>query len=260
MLMPAFELLLPLGALAFYLFDSLLLLYSNELLLQCRGERWRVSTGSNFFLMGRRLWLPDPLQPQRALFRVAWSEADRRAAGETPAELAAFVAGLRPLRYLVLLLLALLIGGLPLAAIVFGAGWVMLGVIALYYLIVLWALAVVYRRRKALLLAARDLWALAFDVLACPPFAVNLVRKLCLRRAIGGNALAFAQRALQPPDFRTLLAGIAATVQGELQGMNVDAARQQGLHDFSDYLQQLQQSVDQLPEQENVACLPTKSP
>jgi hypothetical protein len=236
--MPSFEVLLPLGAIAFYLLDSAMLLYSNELLLQCRAQRWTYSAGSNFFLLGRRLWLANPLQPQDALFRLSWSESDRRAAKEAPLQLSPFIDALRPLRYLVVVLLVLLIAGLPLSALLFGAGIVMLGVIGMYYAVVLAALGVVYARRGIFGLASpRALLSVAFDALACPPFAVNLVRKLTLRRSIAGNPLEFAKLALSSEHFASLVSVICARVDSDLQAAAENSANMQALREFRAYLE-----------------------
>ena len=51
--MPAFELLLPLGAIGLYLFDSSLLLYSNELLLLHRSRGWGFTEGSALLVVKR---------------------------------------------------------------------------------------------------------------------------------------------------------------------------------------------------------------
>ena len=256
--MSAYELLLPLGASGFYLLDSTMLLYSNEMLLQC-GERWSFAAGFNFFLAGRRLWMPNPFAPQHALFRVAWSESDRRATKESPAQLAMFIAALGPLRMLVVVMLVLLIVGLPLSALIFGAGSAMLGVIAAYYLTVLLALALIYVRRAPLGLTRRDLWATAFDALACPPFAVNLLRKLCLRRSIAGNPLAFARDALAQADFARLQTLICARVEGEMQGATENSPRWHSLQAFRAYLENLNQPQPQAdPAQELTPCPLTK--
>lgn len=252
--MPAYELLLPIGALAFYLYDSAMLLYSNELLLQSRAGAWSFSAGSNFFLFGKRLCMPNPLAPQHALFRLAWSETDRRAAQETPSQLAPFLAALRPLRPLVLILLLLLIAGLPLSGLVFGAGFAMLAVIGAYYLVTIVGLIVVYRRRQALGLTSRDVLATAFDALACPPFAVNLVRKLCMRRGIAGNSLAFSALALAPPQRESLVALVAARADSDLQGADEQSPRWQALQDFKAYVLTLGPGQAQ----ELATCPPTK--
>ena len=70
-----FEILLPVGALAFYLYDCLLPLYGNELLLVAGVGGWRVRQAGHWVVGGRRLFLLDPLQPQAPTFRVALDAA-----------------------------------------------------------------------------------------------------------------------------------------------------------------------------------------
>src|SRR4051794_6198312 len=172
-----FEWLLPLGAVAFYLFDSGSLLYGNELMIELRGRHSRVSSGSRLMIAGRRLYLPNPLTPHALLLQVRWSSTDAR--GEQPAACETlsreFVQGLRPVRWIMSLLAVLLFLVLPLVSMLYGAGAVLLGIFAVAYLLVIAALGTVWARRKVLAVASRRFVGLAFESLACIPFALNLV-------------------------------------------------------------------------------------
>jgi hypothetical protein len=183
------ELWLPLGAIAFHLYDATQALWHNEVLFERAGGRWRLVADSSLRRWGRRLVLPNPFAPRRPLFRVAWSIADTRPAGDN--DLTSFFAALRPLGVICQLLMLLLLALWPLCWIL-GAGLAVLALFALYYLLVIAALVLVYLRRKALALSTRSWWSLAFDVLACAPFAINIVRKLSLRHGIAGNPVDFA--------------------------------------------------------------------
>jgi len=55
--MPSFEVLLPLGAIGLYLFDSTLLLYSNELLFAQRAGRWSFAMSSALLPVGKSPFL-----------------------------------------------------------------------------------------------------------------------------------------------------------------------------------------------------------
>jgi hypothetical protein len=190
------ELWLPVGAIGFYLYDSMQPLWQNEVLYERAGKHWRIVADSPVRRWGRRLVLPNPLLPHRPQFRVAWSLEDKRAADT--ADLSGLFAALRPIGAICQVLLWLLLLLLPVCWIL-GAGIVLLAQFALYYLLVIAALVLVFRRREALGLRNRAFWSLAFDVLACAPFAVNLVRKLSLRRGLDGDPLAFAAREFDPP-------------------------------------------------------------
>jgi hypothetical protein len=214
--MPSFEVLLPLGAIALYLFDSTLLLYSNEFMLVHRGERWRFAESSPLLLAGRRVYFPNPLTPGTPRFRVRWSEADPRRLGEEAGELARFFGALRPVQYLVSALLIILLT-LPVELLFFGTGVELLVVVAAFYVVTLATLGYIFVRRRELRLSGRSFLALCFDSLACAPFAVNLVRKLALRRALAGNPIAFAARTFEPAVFSSLIRAVAARVSEEQQ-------------------------------------------
>jgi hypothetical protein len=214
--MPSFELLLPLGALAFYVYDCGLLLYDNELLFQRSRRRWRVGAGSNQLLFGRRLCLPGLLQPWLALYRLQWNDAPEPvtvpgAAVALPAApgvetaVAVGLVGLLPLQCLCSLMLLLLLPVLPLVSLGYGAGWAMLGVFTLYYLLVIVALLLVWLRRRQWQLSGRAFASLALDALACAPFAANLLRRVTLQQRYTADGLAAARALCAAPERRELL-------------------------------------------------------
>ena len=183
------ELWLPLGAIAFHLYDATQALWHNEVLFERAGERWRIRAESSVRRWGRRLVLPNLFTPQRPLFRAAWSISDTRSAPD--ADLGALFAALRPVGVICQLLMLLALW--PLCWIL-GAGLSVLGLFAAYYLLMIIALVLVFRRRGTFALSTPAFWGLAFDVLACAPFAVNLVRRLSLHHGIAGNPVDFAAR------------------------------------------------------------------
>ena len=177
--MPAFEVLLPVGALALYLYDSVHGLYGDELLLQRVRLGWRTSAGSGLLFAGRRPCLPRPLAPDAPVFRVRW---DRPQDGGTlgSAEIQAMTVPLRLPGLLVRAQLVLLVLALPVVSIALGAGRVLLAVFALYYLLSFVVLLLLVRARAVLRLTGRQLGLLAFESIACAPFALNLLRKVGL--------------------------------------------------------------------------------
>jgi hypothetical protein len=186
--MPGIEVLLPLGAIAFYLYDSAQLLFSNERLITRSGGQWQAAPDTGLYLLGRTVYAPNVVLPHRPLFRVLIPAATPVLTAP-PAGLTEFLRALRPLQWLVWLLLLLLVAALPLASWRYGAGPHMLTVFLAYYLVLLTALVVIYWRRTALGLDGKAFGALAFDVCACAPFGVNLVTRLTLRRSSPRDAL-----------------------------------------------------------------------
>jgi len=185
------ELWLPLGAIAFHLYDATQALWHNEMLFERAGARWLIRADSSARRWGRRLLLPNVFTPQRPLFRVAWSMTDTRPGAD--ADLEPLCRALRPIGVICQLLLLMLLALWPLCWIL-GAGLTVLALFAAYYLLVIMALVLVFRRRAAFGLSTRACWALTFDVLACAPFAVNLVRRVSLHHGIAGDPVEFAAR------------------------------------------------------------------
>ena len=214
--MPPFEVLLPLGAIGLYLFDSTLLLYSNELLFARRAGRWTFATSCELFLGGRRVCFLNPFTPATPQFRVRWSEADTREEQESPVELDSFLAALGPLRYFVMALWLLLLA-LPAELVLWGTGIELLALMAAFYGVILAALGYIYACRRELRVAGKSFLALSFDSLACAPFAVNLVRKLALRRSLAGNPIEFARRTFEPATFSALIHAVCRRVSDEQQ-------------------------------------------
>jgi hypothetical protein len=211
------ELWLPLGAIAFHLYDATQGLWHNEVLFERAAKGWRIRADSPVRRWGRRLLLPNLFTPQRPLFRVAWSITDTRPAGN--ADLALLFHALRPVGVICQLLLLMLLALWPLCWLL-GAGLTVLVLFAAYYLLVVAALVLVFRRRVALGLTTGACWALAFDVLACAPFAVNLVRRVSLHHGLAGDPLQFASRQFS----RETCAQFATLLRSRLEESRAGAA------------------------------------
>lgn len=229
--MTSFELWLTLGALGLYLFDSLQWLYSNELIFMRRDGLWRGSRIPALLVAGRRVYLPNPLTPGTPQFKVRWSESDPRTDAEEGAELEQFLRALRPVGYFVNTLLGLL-AALPVVLLLFGTGVELLALMAAFYAAILVALGYIFSRRHVLRLTSRAFAALCFDALACAPFAINLVRKLALRRSLAGNPLSFAERSFAAPEFALVIDAVTARVAEELLREDGPTPRAQALEAY----------------------------
>jgi hypothetical protein len=206
------ELWLPIGAMAFYLYDSCCLLWQNELMFTRSGNRWLVDGGTQLRLAGRRVFLPNPLLPLRPQFQVRWSLSEARS--DDADDQTKLLRALRPVAVINQLQLLLLLA-LPLVAWTLGAGLTLLALFALFYAFTFTSLAISWRRRGPFGLRTRAFWSLAVDALACAPFSVNLTRKISMRHGIGGDPLLFAARYLDPAARDTMRALISARVQEE---------------------------------------------
>jgi len=197
-MMPSVQVLLPAGALALYLFDSATLLYGNEVVATRSRKGWRVTGGWDFLVLGRRPCLPNPFAPHRLAIRQRWTVADPETDGEVVDTFPALDRVLRPIKAVVLALLALLIGVLPVVSVLYGAGAVLLAVFASAYVLVIAGLVLIHRRREVLALSGQQFRSLAVDALACPPFAVNLVRKVSAGWTLPGGLVGYGRAHFGP--------------------------------------------------------------
>lgn len=222
------ELWLPVGAAAFYLYDSALLLWQNELVYTRSGSAWLIDGGSEFRVGARRLFVPQPLLPHRPHFLVRWSAASPDgdlADGVVPTEL---LGTLRPIGIINLLQVGLLCT-LPILLWTIGAGFAVLLLFALYYSLTLVALAHAFRRRRVLHLSTRGAWLQALDVLACAPFAANLTRRLAMQHGLPGDPLLFGQRQFAPQARQKMQEIVTMRVREEIGSPGIPAAREQQL-------------------------------
>ncbi|HEY5804262.1 MAG TPA: hypothetical protein VIT90_11265 [Lysobacter sp.] len=194
------ELLLVVGILALYLQDSMLLLHYDEVVLERSGWRWRASTGSGFELSGRRLHLPNPWRPTDAMFRQTWLDDGAATASGSWAGLNHFVAALAALKGGCRLLWLLLLLALPLLLWRFPHPLALLVLAAIVYATCGWLVVQLLRYRRVFGLTKREAAAIGFEAMCCPPHAINLVRRLTLRRGLRGNAIDVAHRVLQGED------------------------------------------------------------
>jgi hypothetical protein len=222
------------GVAGLYLYDSVILLFHNEVVLETSRHGCRVFGGGVLEFGGRRPFLPHPCFPHRPLIRLGWpggGSADWRSARNRRVRLALSI--IAPWTWL---LLALLFVALP-AVLWLGTQGALLGWLALTYLVIAAMLLHVCRHRKALNLSRRALIALAFDALLCAPFAINLVRKISLRQQ--APELRSAASALLAPAERTVLARILVErIRTSLSFMEPGSAGSDALHAYLQHFEE----------------------
>lgn len=173
------ELLLLAGIAGLYLYDSALLLESNEALLAPTGSAgWIALFGAKGFLVrGKEPFLPNPLLPHRPLYRFAWNAEGLVGPNRPWLPPAKGYAALAPSIWLMFLALFVLI---PLGLLSHIGNRALIAGIALFYFNAVSALTMVWLRRDDYEIDARRFASLAFESLSCPPFALNLVKHLSL--------------------------------------------------------------------------------
>ena len=95
---------------------------------------------------------------------------------------------------------------------------------------------IVFRRRAALGLSPRQVAWLAFEALACAPFAVNLVRKISLLQSDRVNLESFAKDHFDEAALRATTAVVVARIDERLALEEPDTVRSVELRAMRDRL------------------------
>lgn len=192
------ELLLMAVVTGLYLYDSALLLYANEgILTLARNGKWSVAFGSRRYqILGKEVFVPNPFLPHRPLFRLAWSFEGKASKGDE--RWLDRVSAITPLMPLVLCMTVALFVLLPLGFFARLGDSTLLAAIALLYSSIITALVWIWVKRSVFRLSGKRFASLAFEVLVCSPFALNLVRKLSLDTPVGEDFVQAAGRLLDP--------------------------------------------------------------
>jgi hypothetical protein len=226
----SYEVELLILAVIFYLYDSSVLLYSNEAILTCdSARRWSATTGwIGFVLAGRSLCLLNPFTPYRPSFRLSWNfnrlepEAKDR---EWPKRAQEF-KGIAPLTVTAGIALFLL---LPVGMFTELGRYAVISAVILLYGSIL--LALFQLRRKGILAAAgrRHFWGFAFECLACPPFAVNMVRRITLADRIAEPVPLAAVRLLDADRWAEFRDRCISRIDEAIQRVGEDSDEQKAL-------------------------------
>jgi len=189
--MLSFEVLLILGVIGFYLYDSIMLFNINELLLTKSYKGWFYSFPAlGFQLLKRYPLLPNPLIPHMAIFRVSWPN-DAKLFDEDKFKI--FSQSLKPVQLAVNILFMLLLIYLPMIALMYGSGPKLLIIFGITYLLISTILLYIFNNKDKLYMSNKRFVSFAFESLVCPPFALNMVRKISLNHPNLGDPIFFSE-------------------------------------------------------------------
>lgn len=203
----------------FYLYDAALLLKPEEGLLRPLRSGWRAQLASSGFELrqNRLLWLPVFVLHQ-PVYRQRWSATRIQLPAHTGSSTAveAHAHSFKAFALPLYLLAALLFLGLPAALLVLHSELLQLITLALIYLstaCLSWLTLRHGRHGHSNQAFARST---ALQILLCPPFALNVVRKLSLSYEIQTDLLQTAQALMSASDWQDLAAQIQQLMQREM--------------------------------------------
>lgn len=215
MFLPSIEWLLMAAAIALYLYDAAVPLYSNEGILSPVGRtRWLVAFGSERFQWrGKEIFIPNPLAPHRPLWRLCWSTSGKQPTVLTDWTPTNSFSTLAPLVWSMAFALFVL---LPLGLFSRLGDRAIVAAIVCFYGSALAALSLVWCRRERFQCSARQFIHLAFESLTCPPFALNIIRHLALAQNPRGDLARVAHRLQLADDWDDTRQQLIERVQTEI--------------------------------------------
>lgn len=226
-------------AVIFYLYDSSVLLYSNEAILFCdRAQRWSATSGLiGFVLAGRSLCVLNPFTPNRPSFRLNWDFNTLESRAEDPSwsEGAGELNKLAPFSLTSWIALYVF---LPLGMFTDLGAYAVVPALVLLYGSILIAL-IQLRRKKSLVPLGRRFWGIVFECLACPPFGVNMVRHITLGARITEPLPLAAARVLDAAGWAKLRDQCVSRVDEAIQVVAEDSMEHQALVEQKQRLSEL---------------------
>jgi hypothetical protein len=217
-------------AIVLYLYDSSVLLYSNEAILtSAAASRWSASWGwSGFVLAGKSLCMLNPFTPHHPAFRLRWrfETADETNADRSWTERVDLLKRLRISTIgCAVGLFVLLPAGLfsPLGA------YAVIPAVAIVYGSTIVGLARLSGVRDRLGLAGVRFAGLAFECLACPPFSANMLRRVALSQSIDEPLTSAGARLADEENWNRLRAYCESRLDEEMQSMAEDSATRTAL-------------------------------
>ena len=237
MILPHSEILLVVGLVGLYLYDSTLLLSCNDgVLTPSWGSKWSIFFGSERFqVRGKEPLLPNPFLPHRPLYRLSWQTEGviGPVPQWTPPENV-----YAPLAPLVWCMVIALFWFIPLGLFSrFGDLSIATGII-LFYTSALTALGWIWIKRDMYQCTGKRLISLTIESLTCPPFALNLIRHLSLTVPISEDLLSAGRRLLPKSEWAQAVDQIINRVDNEVAWEEEGTARARALLSHRQQLRQ----------------------
>lgn len=208
-----------------YVYDSALLLHPNEGILKaCFASQWRSSFGSkNTTFIGKELYIPNLFEPATPIFRLSWQYESPVPSSGTDWD--ACIPTLRSFLVPTWLLFFCSFVLLPIALFAHFGDPLLLAVFALIYLFVTLIVVLLYFAKTSLSISSREFWLAALDFYICPPFAINVVRRLSLGQTVAEDFVEAARRLQTHEQWRGTEVELCKRLIDEVNGEDDDSPR-----------------------------------
>lgn len=200
-----------------YLYDSAILCFYNNIFI-CKGIRkhFKYQCISLNFSFGKKFVLmPSLIFPYQLLFKGHWQLHNRSITNldQDLLNIKKITQLLKPLQFINIILFIATILLLP-VFIILEFSYLLLALLIFgIYLLNLLNFTYIVLKRKSLHLSKRHLFQFLLDVLFCPPFSLNILRKISLNYAIHTDSIILNQHLLQRPQYIQFLDKISQNIE-----------------------------------------------
>ena len=221
--MPSFEALLVLGVFGLYCYDSFMLLNFNELIFIRFKKKWSYKFPILSLQLLRKFpFLPNLLTPNVPLFQVFWPSRDQ---GLNINELNTFIKSVLPIQIISVVLLLLMFICLPIIAFKYGSGVKLLIIFSTIYSLIVCILIYIFSQKHNLKLSNTKFLSIAFESIVCPPFALNMVRKISLNYPINVDPYIFSKKMFDEPTKRSFKHRLCIIIKKKMSFFEDDSSR-----------------------------------
>jgi|TARA_B100000929_G_scaffold232346_1_gene188830 hypothetical protein len=221
--MPSFEVLLVLGIIGFYFYDAFMLLSLNELILLKSSKSWSYKFPTLGFQLLRKFpFVPNLLTPNVALFKVMWPTKDDHLDLKA---LDVFIKSLIPIQITEIILFFLILICLPIVAFIYGSGVKLLIVFSAVYVLIVGALIYIFTQKNNLQLTNNKFVSIAFESIVCPPFALNMVRKITLNYSIPTDPYIFSKKMFDENSCDLFITNLCKLIEENMKFFEEDSHR-----------------------------------
>jgi len=184
------------GVVGFYLYDSIKLVSGNQVFLIKGLSGWRLKLPSDYLRFQSSLvFLPNPACPWTSLYKS--DLFCEKSSADSLDNILQINDALRSIKPFVVLLFIQMLVFLPICVLRYGMGLLTLVVVSSIYGTVFFMVLVIFIKKIQLKLTPKRFMSLLFDCIACPPFALNAIRKITLMLPLQINVLEFATEYLE---------------------------------------------------------------
>jgi len=111
--------------------------------------------------------------------------------------------------------------------------------LAVIYLTISLSLVVFHQKCDALLIQPKTFWSIAFECISCPPFAVNLIRKITWQSNLNFNLIEFAQLHLSKDDFNKFVNKLISKIDERMMIEEIDSPQYEKLGAYKYQFQEM---------------------